>query len=300
MAYNHFITITDLGQTTAWELLLHAKKIKDHKSQNQCMQGKVAALLFEKASTRTRISFEVAVRQLGGNTIFLTPQETQVGRSEPLKDTVRVLSRYVDCIIIRTFEESKLNELVEINTTPIINALTDYGHPCQVMSDLLTIYEQTPNFEDIHIAWIGDGNNVLNSWIEAAMYFPFKLTIATPNGYEPRIEHIEFAKKNKAKILVTNNPLLAVKDVDYIYTDVWTSMGQEKEYKKRMEDFRGFCVDNNLMNQAKPNAKFLHCLPAHRGEEVSDQVIESEKSLVWEQAENRLHMQKALLEWIFQ
>lgn len=298
---NHFVTIADLGQSKAWEILLRAKEIKDQKTnQYQCMQGKVAVLLFEKASTRTRVSFEVAVRQLGGTTIFLTPYETQIGREEPLKDTIRVLSRYVDCIIIRTFEQNKLYELIQLSSIPIINALTDQSHPCQVMADLLTIYELNSDIANVNITWVGDGNNVLNSWIEASIYFPFKLTIATPKGYEPNQKLIDFAQKNNAKISITNNPLLAVKDAHYIYTDVWTSMGQEKECKKRIEEFKGFCVDNTLMNQATPGVKLLHCLPAHRGEEVSDQVIESEKSLVWDQAENKLHMQKALLEWIFQ
>ncbi len=294
----NFITIRDLSHTSAWELLIHANDMKNNYCQDLCMKNKVAALIFEKASTRTRVSFEVAIYQLGGSTIFITPNESQIGRSEPLKDTARALSQYVDCIIIRTKEQERINEVVEFSSVPIINALTDQGHPCQVMADLLTIYERHPKL-DVRIAWVGDGNNVLNSWIEAAMYFPFELFIAIPKGHEPDKDILGLALQVGAKIFLTHEPEMAVDEANYVYTDVWTSMGKEHEQKNRLKDFQGFCVDSKLMAKAAPEAKFLHCLPAHRGEEVSEDVMESSYSLIWEQAKNRLHIQKALLQWIF-
>ena len=264
----HFMRIRDLGHSGAWEIIRRAKEMKETNYRGHCMDGKVAALIFEKASTRTRVSFDVAVRQLGGTTIFMTPAESQLGRSEPLRDTARVLSRYVDCLIVRTFGQEKLDELAEYGSLPVVNALTDQGHPCQLMADLLTIYERTPDFSKVTVTWVGDGNNMANSWIEAAMYFPFQLK-------------------------------LAVDGANYIYADVWASMGQEEEQKKREEAFKGFCVDSELMSLAAPGVKFLHCLPAHRGEEVTDEVMESEASIVWDEAENRLHAQKAILGWVF-
>lgn len=296
----HFTTLRDITYRDAFNILVRAKEMKELKYKGESMHGKVAALIFEKASTRTRTSFEVAIHHLGGNSIFLTPNETQIGRNEPIKDTARVLSTYVDCIIIRTFEQKKVDQFAEVSSIPIINALTDQGHPCQVMADILTIYEKDSDLTKIRIAWVGDSNNVLNSWIEASMHFPFMLSIATPQKYSPPKELIDFATNNGANIFLTNEPAIAVTNAQYVYTDVWASMGQENEQNKRIEDFKNFHVDATLMNQAAPKAKFLHCLPAHRGEEVSDEIIEGSCSLVWEQAENKLHIQKAILEWIFQ
>lgn len=295
----HFMKIRDLGHSGAWEIIRRAKEMKETNYRGHCMDGKVAALIFEKASTRTRVSFDVAVRQLGGTTIFMTPAESQLGRSEPLRDTARVLSRYVDCLIVRTFGQEKLDELAEYGSLPVVNALTDQGHPCQLMADLLTIYERTPDFSKVTVTWVGDGNNMANSWIEAAMYFPFQLNMAIAPGYEPDQQLLALALQSGAKIFLTHDPKLAVDGTNYIYADVWASMGQEEEQKKREEAFKGFCVDSELMSLAAPGVKFLHCLPAHRGEEVTDEVMESEASIVWDEAENRLHAQKAILEWVF-
>lgn len=295
----HFTRIRDLGFENAHTLVARAKEMKDTDFRSDLMQGKSAILLFEKASTRTRVSFETALFHLGAKTIFMTPAESQLGRSEPLKDTARVLSRYNDCMIVRTFGQEKIDELVRYGSIPVVNALTDQGHPCQVMSDLLTIYERTPDFSKIRVAWIGDGNNMANSWIEAAIYFPFELFMAFPEGYEPDKDLLAFALKAGAKIFCTHDPKEAAEGAHYINTDVWASMGQEAEQQRREKAFAGYIVDNTLMKYAAKDAKFMHCLPAHRGEEVSEEIFESEASIVFDQAENRLHMQKAILEWIF-
>ena len=280
-------------------MLRRAKEMKDTRFRGHCMDGKVAALIFEKASTRTRMSFELAVRHLGGTTVFMTPNESQLGRSEPLRDTARVLSRYVDCLIVRTFGQERLDELAAYGSIPVVNALTDQGHPCQIMADLLTIYERTPDFSKLRIAWIGDGNNMADSWIEAASVFPFELTIASPAGYEPSRSLIDEAIKAGARISLSHDPFEAARGAHYVNTDVWASMGQESEQIERMKAFKNFCVDSALMATAAPDAKFLHCLPAHRGEEVTDEVIEGPASIVWDEAENRMHVQTAILEWVF-
>ena len=295
----HFMKIRDLGYEGAWEIVRRAKEMKDTNFRGHCMDGKVAALIFEKASTRTRVSFEVAVRQLGGSTIFMTPNESQLGRSEPLRDTSRVLSRYVDCMIVRTFGQEKLDELAAYGSIPVINALTDQGHPCQVMADLLTIYERTPDFSQLKVAWIGDGNNMANSWIEASMIFPFELRLAIAPGYEPDQSLLSEAVAGGAKIFVTGVPAVAAMGAHYVYADVWASMGQEQEQQKRAVAFKEFCVSKELLAHADPDVKFMHCLPAHRGEEVTDEVMESPASIIWDEAENRLHAQKAILEWVF-
>lgn len=293
----HFISLWDLSPAEAKTLLRRALEMKKTKHRGSVLDGKTAVLIFEKASTRTRTSFETAVYQLGGHPIFMTPRESQLGRSEPLKDTARVLSRYSDCLIVRTFGEEKLRELIKYGSIPVINALTDEGHPCQVMSDILTIYERTPDLASLKIAWIGDGNNMANSWIEAAALFGFELALACPVGYDPDLALLQRARKRGARITLTRNPREAAAGADYVNTDVWASMGQEEEQKKRETAFAGYCVDEELMGLAKPEAKFLHCLPAHRGEEVSEDVLEGPQSIVFDEAENRLHMQKAILEW---
>jgi ornithine carbamoyltransferase len=299
MMTKHFTRIRDLGCQAAYDLIARAKEMKDTDHRSDLMAGKTAIMLFEKASTRTRVSFETAVYQLGGKTIFMTPAESQLGRSEPLKDTARVLSRYNDCMIVRTFGQENIEQLVHYGDIPVVNALTDQGHPCQIMSDLLTIHERTPNFDAVRVAWIGDGNNMANSWIEAAMYFPFELFMAFPEGYEPDKELLTFALQAGAKIFCTHDPKLALDGAHYVNTDVWASMGQEEEQKRREKAFAGYMIDEKMMALAHPEAMFMHCLPAHRGEEVSEEVIEGPASIVWDQAENRLHMQKAILEWVF-
>lgn len=293
----HFKRIRDLGYEGAWKLLQRAKEMKDTAYRGKIMEGKTAILIFEKASTRTRVSFEMAVRHLGGSTIFMTPAESQLGRSEPLRDTARVLSRYADCMVVRTFGQSKIDELAEYGSIPVVNALTDEGHPCQVMGDVLTMYERTPDLSKVRVAWVGDGNNMANSWIEAAIYFPFELFMAFPEGYEPDRDLLGFAMQAGAKIFLTHDPLMAVDGAHYVNTDVWASMGQEEEQKKREAAFKGYCVDAAMMALAAPDAKFMHCLPAHRGEEVTDEVMEGPASIIFDQAENRLHIQKAILEW---
>ena len=295
----HFSSIREAGKDIAHQLIKRAKEMKDARYRGTILDGKTVVLIFEKASTRTRLSFEVAVRQLGGTTIFMTPAESQLGRSEPLSDTARVISRYNDGMVVRTFGQEKLEALMQYGSVPVVNALTDQGHPCQVMADILTIYERTPDFSKLRVAWIGDGNNMANSWIEAAMYFPFELTLAVPVGYEPDMKLFASAKEQGANISLSHDPKIAAVGAHYINTDVWASMGQEQEQRAREEAFSGYCVDAELMALAAPGVKFMHCLPAHRGEEVTEEVIEGPGSIIFDQAENRLHLQKAVLEWVF-
>ena len=295
----HFLSIKDLKQSEAAALVRRAHDMKTSGFRSDLLDGKTLALIFEKASTRTRTSFEVAIRHLGGQTMFMTPRDCQLGRSEPLKDTARVMSRFVDGLVIRTFGQEKLEEFVEYGSIPVSNALTDEYHPCQIMSDLLTMYERTPDFSDLVVTWVGDGNNMAHSWINAAVYFPFQLNIAVPKGYEPDSTIFERASEMGAKVWITHDPKEAVEGAHYINTDVWASMGQEEEQKKREKAFAGFQVDQDMLALADPACKVLHCLPAHRGEEIAEDVLEGPQSVVWDQAENRLHMQKAILEWVY-
>ncbi len=295
----HFMGFKEIGSEASWSILRRAKDMKDTGYRGDILSGKVAILIFEKASTRTRVSFEVAVRHLGGSTVFMTPAESQLGRSEPLRDTSRVLSRYADCLIVRTFGQEKLDELAAYGSIPVVNALTDQGHPCQVMADVLTMYERTPKLDALRVAWVGDGNNMANSWIEACMAFGFELVLASPEGYEPDLNLLRAAENAGARVRLVRDPREAVSGAHYINTDVWASMGQEEEQKKREKAFAGYCIDEAMLALAAPDAKFMHCLPAHRGEEVTDAVIEGPASIVWDEAENRLHAQKAILEWVF-
>lgn len=295
----HFLSIFDLKASEAMDLVIRAKAMKDTDFRSSLLAGKVLAMIFEKASTRTRVSFEVGIRHLGGDTIFMTPADSQLGRSEPLADTARVLSRYVQGMVVRTFAQKNVEDLARFGSIPVVNALTDMYHPCQVMSDMLTIYEHTANLKDIVVAWIGDGNNMAHSWINASAYFGFALNMACPEGYMPRTAVLERALKMGAKVYLTSDPQEAVRGADFINTDVWASMGQEAEQQRREKAFAGYQVNADLMALAAPAAKLLHCLPAHRGEEVTADVFEGPSSIVFDQAENRLHMQKAILEWIY-
>ena len=295
----HFLTILDIPRDEARQVLLRAKEMKDNNVRTDLLDGKVLLMIFDKASTRTRVSFEVGVRQLGGEPVFIASKDSQLGRSEPLKDAARVLTRYADGLIVRTFGQDKLETLVEYGNIPVVNALTDEYHPCQIMADVLTMYERTPNLEEIKVAWVGDGNNVAHSFINGAATFGYELALACPEGYKPDNAILENARSLGAKITLTEDPAEAVAGAHYVHTDVWASMGQEEEQKKREAAFAGFMVDDALMGKAAPDAKFMHCLPAHRGEEVSESVFEGPASIVWDQAENRLHMQKAILEWIY-
>ena len=295
----HFMRIRDLGHSGAWEIIRRAKEMKETNYRGHCMDGKVAALIFEKASTRTRVSFDVAVRQLGGTTIFMTPAESQLGRSEPLRDTARVLSRYVDCLIVRTFGQEKLDELAEYGSLPVVNALTDQGHPCQLMADLLTIYERTPDFSKVTVTWVGDGNNMANSLIVGCLKVGMHVSIACPDNYRPDPAVLEFAAGYGDMFVLNSDCKEAAKDADVIFTDVWASMGQEDEAALRREAFKGYQVNEELLAVAHPGCMVQHCLPAHRGEEITADVFEAHADEIFDEAENRLHAQKAILEWVF-
>jgi len=296
----HFLNILDLSKDQARAVLLRAKALKDGNVRTKLLDGKTVILIFEKASTRTRVSFEVAVRHLGGQTVFLTPNESQLGRNEPLKDTARVLSRYADALVVRTFGQEKLETLVEWGSIPVVNALTDQHHPCQVMSDVLTMFERTPDLCALKVGWIGDGNNMAHSWIEAAAQFGFELTLACPSGYTPDLDILAKARQLGARIVLTEDPELAARGAHYLNTDVWASMGQEAEQLRREAAFEGYQLNDKLLSLTKPGCKVMHCLPAHRGEEISDEVFEANADMIFDEAENRLHMQKAILEWVFE
>jgi ornithine carbamoyltransferase len=290
-----FLAISDYTRDELDSILRLAARMKAGHYNRLPLKGKTLAMLFSKSSTRTRVSFEVGTLQLGGHPIFLSAREIQLGRGEPLRDTARVLSRYVDGIMIRTYSHADVEELARFATIPVINGLTDLLHPCQVMADLLTVRE---NLQDdlsrITVAWIGDGNNVANSWLNAAYRFGFAMRIAVPPGYEPDPEIVDRARSG-ASIYFTEDPNDAARGADVVNTDVWASMGQEAESAERAEAFAGFRVDDCVMENAAPHAIFLHCLPAHRSEEVTEEVFEGPRSRVFDQAENRLHVQKAIM-----
>jgi len=294
-AHRDFLQIPDFTKDEIVALFDLADRMKAGKYDKKPLAGQTLAMIFMKASTRTRVSFEVGTYQLGGHALFLSPRDVQLGRGEPIADTARVLSRYVDGIMIRTFAHQDIEELAKFADVPVINGLTDLVHPCQVLADLLTVRQHVKTkLEDLVVAWIGDGNNMANSWINAAYRFGFELRIACPEGYEPADHLVERAKKT-AKIVITRDPAEAVKGAHVVNTDVWASMGQEDEQKQRERAFRGFSVSGALMKKADKAAIFLHCLPAHRGEEVAAEVIDGQQSRVWDEAENRLHIQKAIM-----
>lgn len=294
-AVRHFLAIPDFSREELLGTLDLAARMKRGEYREQPLAGKTLAMIFAKSSTRTRVSFEVGTYQLGGHALFLSSRDIQLGRGEPIRDTARVLSRYVDGIMIRTFDQSDPEELAEFGSVPVINGLTDLLHPCQIMADLQTIQE---NFGDdlssVKVAWVGDGNNMANSWLNAAYRLGFELRLAFPAGYEPDAAILERAR-GATNVIVTHDPREAVAGADVVNTDVWASMGQEEEQAQRESDFAGFCVDEGLMDTASDRSIFLHCLPAHRGEEVTDGVIEGRRSRVWDEAENRLHVQKAIM-----
>lgn len=295
----NLLTLFDIDTSTVEELITEGISLKGLAKKgipHRVLEGKVLGLIFEKPSTRTRVSFEAAMFGLGGHTVFISGQDSQVGRGEPVKDTARVISSYVDGVIIRTFAHSTLEEFAEYSSVPVINGLTDSFHPCQVLADLLTIEETFGSVKDKKIAWIGDGNNMAHSWIAASALLGFELIIACPDGYKPSDEVLKKAEKIKGgTVTVTDNVQEAVKGAHVINTDVWTSMGQEEENAKRLEAFEGYQVNQDVLKLADSKAIVLHCLPAHRGEEITSEVLEGTQSKVWEQAENRLHIQKAIL-----
>ncbi|WP_136796052.1 MULTISPECIES: ornithine carbamoyltransferase [Desulfosediminicola] len=273
------------------------KKEKAEGVIHQHMVGKTVALIFEKPSTRTRVSFESAMYGLGGQVLFLSGRDTQLSRSEPLKDTARVMARYVDGMVVRTFGQEVVEELAEYSDVPVINALTDLHHPCQILSDCMTVIEKKGDIDKLHIAWVGDGNNMANSWIQAAGKLGFSLTLACPEGFEPDQEILAEARKEAAKeIKVVRDPAEAVKGADVINVDVWASMGQEEEQDERLKLFEAYQLNSELLQKAPADAIVLHCLPAHREEEITEEVLEGEQSVVWDQAENKMHIHKAILE----
>ncbi|MFA9503070.1 ornithine carbamoyltransferase [Natrinema sp. H-ect1] len=298
----HFLDVDDLSEAELLAVLDRADEYKravDAGDDHADLSGQTLGMLFQKASTRTRVSFETGMTQLGGHAIFLGEDDIQLGRGEPLKDTSRALSRYVDAVMARVFKHENVEVLAEYSSVPIVNGLTDDAHPCQTLADLQTIREHQDGFEDVSAAWIGDGNNVAQSFALGCALTDIDLTIATPEGYEVDGEVLERARELGGDPTVTTDPVEAATDADVIYTDVWISMGQEDERDVRMNDFEGFQVNTDLLENA-PDASVMHCLPAHRGEEVTDDVIEGDRSIVFDQAENRLHAQKALLSWLLE
>lgn len=290
-----FLEIPDFSIDELYDMLDLAHRLKSDADHGRPLAGRTLAMVFEKSSTRTRVSFEVGAFQLGGHALFLSSRDIQLGRGEPVKDTARVLSRYVDGIMIRTFDHGDVQELARYATIPVINGLTDLLHPCQVMADLMTVQEAFgKDLGGRKIAWIGDGNNMANSWLNAAYRFGFDLRLACPEGFEPDRDIFQRASA-AATVSLSHDPRSAAEGADVVTTDVWASMGQEEETEARRRALREFRVDSRLMQLALPEAIFLHCLPAHRGEEVTEEVMEGPQSRVFDEAENRLHAQKALL-----
>jgi ornithine carbamoyltransferase len=295
--HRDFLQIPDFTRDEITGLFEVAERMRTGEYREKPLAGKTLAMIFMKSSTRTRVSFEAGTYQLGGHALFLSPRDVQLGRGEPIADTARVLSRYVDGIMIRTFAHQDIEELARYSEVPVINGLTDLVHPCQVLADLLTVRQHLGSIEGKKVAWIGDGNNMANSWINAAYVFGFDLDIACPEGYEPADHLLERARK-VASVRVVRDPMEAAAGAHVVNTDVWASMGQEQEQKDRERAFRDFTVDAKLMSRADRSAIFLHCLPAHRGEEVAAEVIDGPQSRVWDEAENRLHIQKAIMAFL--
>src|SRR5664279_4457473 len=291
--HRDFLAIPDFTAKELTALFQLADKMRRGQYKKKPLAGRSLAMIFMKASTRTRVSFEVGAWQLGGHALFLSPRDIQLGRGEPIADTARVLSRYVDGIMIRTFAHSEVEELAQHATVPVINGLTDLLHPCQILADLLTVKQHLGGWAGKKIAWIGDGNNMANSWINAAYRLGFELVLACPEGYDP--DAATLTREGGKNVKVVRDPAEAVNVADVVNTDVWASMGQEEEQAKREKAFKGYEVDRKLMSLANKDAIFLHCLPAHRGEEVAADVIDGPQSRVWDEAENRLHVQKALM-----
>lgn len=298
----HLLSERDLNRNEIDRLLERAGTLKKWFREKRAytpLKGKVLGMLFEKASTRTRLSFEVAMLQMGGSAIYLNTRDTQMGRGESIADTARVMSLYLDAIMIRTFAQDIIEEFACHATIPVINGLTDLLHPCQVLSDVFTIVEKRGSYEKVKVAFIGDGNNVANSWLNVATILPIHVRIACPQGYEPDQEIFRRAQREAAEgIVLYRDPKEAVEDADVIYTDVWASMGKEEEYEKRVQVFRSYQVNAKLLTYASPDVIVMHCLPAHRGEEITSDVLDGRNSVVLDQAENRLHMQKAILEML--
>lgn len=306
MSVRHLLAVHDLSTQEIQEILDRAKEIKQKflkKKTYTPLQGKTLGLYFEKLSTRTRISFEVGMYQLGGHSLLISPEEIQLSRGETVGDTAKVLSRYLSGLVIRTYSQRQLEEWTKFSSIPIINGLTDLHHPCQALSDLFTILEKRGHIQKLNLAYIGDGNNVAHSLIEGAVLMGMNVSLACPTGYEPNEGIIERArqeaKRNHCQVQIFDKPEDAVKNADILYTDVWTSMGQETEQEDRKKVFRGFCIDQNLLDATQNKETLvMHCLPAHRGEEITAEVMEGPSSIIFDQAENRLHTHKAILDFL--
>jgi len=296
------LSINSFSKQEIEELIAYATSLKKKQKAgkpHQSLKGKTLGMLFEKPSTRTRVSFEVGMLQLGGHTLYMSWKDTQLGREESVEDTARVLSRYLDGIVIRTFSQLNLETFAHYATIPVINGLTDLLHPCQVLSDLMTLVEKKGDYQKLKIAYIGDGNNVVNSWINASLTLGLYLHLACPKGYEPDQQIVEKAQEEvPSQIKLSSDPFEAARDADIINTDTWISMGQENECQKRMEVFKNYQVNSSLLKVAKKDVLVMHCLPAHRGKEITDEVADGRHSIIFDQAENRLHMQKAILEML--
>jgi ornithine carbamoyltransferase len=296
VASRHFLTLPDLERDELLGLIRRARQLKQQMQQGilkPTLQGRVLAMIFEKSSTRTRVSFETAIAHLGGHAIFLSPNDTQLGRGEPLEDTARVLSKMVDCVMIRTFEHEKLVRFANCSDVPVINGLSDSFHPCQVLADMQTWFEFRGDIQGKKVAWLGDGNNVCQTYIHAARIFDFSLMIACPESHRPDADVVQ---ASAGHVEITTDPAIAARHADLIVTDVWASMGQEQEIEARAKIFSPYQVNDSIMSLAARDALFMHCLPAHRGDEVTSEVLDGPQSVVWEEAGNRLHSQKALLE----
>ncbi|MGI1668848.1 MAG: ornithine carbamoyltransferase [Neptuniibacter sp.] len=294
----HFLTLLDLSPEELRTLVKRASELKSIRNRDEVyepLKNKVMAMIFEKSSTRTRVSFEAGMAQFGGHAMFLSPRDTQLGRGEPISDSARVISSMVDVVMIRTFSHSLVEEFAANSSVPVINALTDEFHPCQLLADMQTYFEHRGDIQGKTVTWIGDGNNMCHSYINAARQFDFNLRIACPEGFDP---DPDLVAANQERVFITRSPEKGVTGSDLIVTDVWASMGQEEEQKEREQQFAGFQVSPALMDKANEGALFMHCLPAHRGEEVSEDMLEDPRSVVYDEAENRLHAQKALLEFL--
>lgn len=289
-----FLAVSDLSADELTSLIAQAAELKARRFDARPLTGRSIGLIFAKSSTRTRVSFEVGAYELGAHSVFLSAREIQLGRGEPMRDTARVLSRYLDAIVIRTHAHADAEELSRYATVPVINGLTDLLHPCQILADLLTVREALGSWDGKIVAWVGDGNNVANAWMDAAGLLGFELRLACPEGYEPDRRIFERAAA-RTKVTITEEPEEAIEGANVVNTDVWASMGQEGDADQRKQAFQGYTVTRRLMERAAKDAIFLHCLPAHRGEEVEEAVLEGPQSRVWDEAENRLHVQKALL-----
>ena len=298
MNIKHFLTLDSFNRKELEAIINRALELKAQTKRRKfeaTLNNRVLGMIFEKSSTRTRVSFETGMTQLGGHAIYLAPTGSQIGRGEPLKDTARVLSKMVDCIMLRTFEHEKLKEFSSYSDVPVINGLSDSFHPCQLLADLLTYIEARGSIENKNVVWLGDGNNMCHSYMNAARIFNFQLIVSCPKEFVPNSKIFESSKRNTS---IEHDPYKAVDGADLIVTDVWASMGKEDEQKDRKEKFMKYQVNSEIMSCAKDNALFMHCLPAHRGEEVTEDVLEGPQSIVWEEAGNRLHSQKALLEFL--